>query len=304
MGRQNYNSDDEEVSSTQQAPDDTHDERAIPFDRQNPLSISSVYPRVLEWIVNARRQILRCQGSSHELPLRELRSLQHIEECLTLDSSMGKAPSYTIEATARLWLSSDDDHQRLPLLLRDINVIHVCLRADIDFPADNSSVIRSSFDILPCAIEVRVAADLKYECNATQAAFAALEARQLVLRPCAFASQAERLNTQMIRLLKYVQRGFILEIGAWSLHTFTMLRSCLVLRTTPAPLPDIESDIDSSSARSAGTPVSHAQRARRVDAAWRGYHEYDYWALCPDGRQGALDPIRNHFAELQHGSPR
>ena len=113
---------------------------------------------------------------------------------------------YKVEASVVIRAVDSTGYRMMP-----INIILVAVRDAIFVSHDVRTLVCSSFDFTLCCVAPQVLEDHRYEYSEFNGAFAALRNNMIVLTPFAFSNSVCPINVQLIRLIKYMSRGFTLQ---------------------------------------------------------------------------------------------
>ncbi|CAK0852499.1 unnamed protein product [Prorocentrum cordatum] len=119
----------------------------------------------------------------------------------------------------------DDCPPDLVRLIRPINIVLVRVPGRASQAVDFPGLVRDGFDLVPCAVSVRVGDDFSFRCSCTSGTLAAVERRMLFFNPEAVACRKlEEIKRMVHRVRKYVVRGF----------TFLKSSTAILRSLTPA----------------------------------------------------------------------
>ena len=123
---------------------------------------------------------------------------------------MMHAPKYIIVQNAKLFPArrrEDDADVSLPgLFLLPVNVVHI--KCADGRPETSASFICESFDLTMCSVCLHVHENLHYSTSGFNGSAEALLKKKLRLSPCAFYAGPGKVQIQMVRIRKYLERGF------------------------------------------------------------------------------------------------
>ena len=118
-------------------------------------------------------------------------------------------PCYCVRRTARFRFMSGSTRPNVPDILVPINIVLISPTPSIDvFPASFPDLVKSSFDIVNCAVSLHVTEDLVYETVCSEDIKALNASHKLKLTPMAFGSSNGSVGATMQRLDKYFCRGY------------------------------------------------------------------------------------------------
>ena len=100
-----------------------------------------------------------------------------------------------------------------PTFLSAINIKVICAHPHVQWIRDAAAFVCAEFDMLHCAISLRVNADLSYSFAASKEAMEAWEFQHLRLRDVCFRGDEMAVEKLMTRILKYIERGFSFRNG-------------------------------------------------------------------------------------------
>ena len=104
-------------------------------------------------------------------------------------------------------------HVRVPWVLRDINIILIS-KSNPSIDVHSADVVWNGFDLLHCCVSWKVGPDLSYNVFGSDAALSAIRSQVLVMQRPALYHLRSCLPRQLVRILKYVQRGFRFQHAA------------------------------------------------------------------------------------------
>ena len=141
---------------------------------------------------------------------------------------------------------------------------------------------------------------MAYEFHEAVGAFHDLRRRCLSLRPFAFACQRDDVSWQVIRIRKYLLRGFSYQPVA----VIAQPRYSFGIPRTVRQYAQRTSNCDNSSPScSQASREQDDMRVLRVRAATGAAAFFDYWVECQEGEDVARDPIRLHLRSISALSP-
>ena len=103
------------------------------------------------------------------------------------------------------------------------------------------------------------------------------------------------METQMGRILKYIQRDFSFNVEATANDMRHDVNGHSKIGTI-AEIPDADDVSVQTSCDSQATQI--ALRSERVQAAFKNYRCYDYWLACQGGSATFRDPVNISLGRL------
>ena len=121
-------------------------------------------------------------------------------------------PPYKVIQTSRVSPYVSPTRPRMspsaPAALTRLNVIAIDARKYAEAATEFPKFVCSSFDMSMCCVSLRVKEDYTFEYECFDDAAEDLLHRRLRLRPQAFTCKSRTVDQQMLRIVKYLLRGF------------------------------------------------------------------------------------------------